>query len=180
MKDHELVQIIASGEENGAKEFINSYGPMIRYIIAPILLDKREQEECFNDIVMRVVEKIGSYSEEKGSFRSWVSVLTRNTAINFAKKLRREPDTQSLDSDIASSKDNPEEEFIKNETLRKLELIVQNLSERDKVLFYRKFYYCQSVSQIAAEMGMTQRSAEGRIYRLKKKLREELGGESHE
>lgn len=180
MKDYELVQIIASGEENGAKELINCYGPMIRYIIAPILSDKREQEECFNDIVMRVVEKIGSYSEEKGSFRSWVSVLTRNTALNFAKKLRREPDTQSLDSDIASSKDNPEEEFIKNETLRKLEFIVRNLSERDKVLFYRKFYYCQSVSQIAAEMGMTQRSAEGRIYRLKKKLREELGGESHE
>ena len=180
MKDHELVQIIASGEENGAKEFINRYGPMIRYIIAPILSDKREQEECFNDIVMRVVEKIGSYSEEKGSFKSWVSVLTRNTALNFAKKLRRKPDIQSLDSDIASSKDNPEEEFIKNETLRKLEFIVQNLSERDKMLFYRKFYYCQSVSQIAAEMGMTQRSAEGWIYRLKRKLREELGGESHE
>ena len=70
MKDHELTQFIASGNENAASELINNYGPMIRYIISPILSDKREREECFNDVVMRAVEKIGSYSVEKGSFKS--------------------------------------------------------------------------------------------------------------
>lgn len=180
MKDHELAQFIASGNENAASELINNYGPMIRYIISPILSDKREREECFNDVVMRAVEKIESYSEAKGSFKSWLSVLTRNTALNRARKLRNEPDTQSIAANMAAFKDNPEEELIKSETLRKLELIVQNLSPRDKMLFYRKFYYCQPISQIAAEMGMTQRAAEGRLYRLKKKLREELGGENHE
>lgn len=180
MKDHELVQIITSGNENAASELINNYGPMILYIISPILTDKREREECFNDVVMRVIEKIGSYSSHKGSFKSWLSVLTRNTALNRARKLRNEPDTQELHSNLATSKDNPEEKLIKNETLRKLEYIVQNLSERDKMLFYRKFYYCQSIAQIAAETGLTQRAVEGRIYRLKKKLREELGGENRE
>lgn len=180
MKDQELVQIIASGNENAASELINNYGPMIRYIISPILTDKREQEECFNDVVMKVIEKIESYSSHKGSFKSWLSVLTRNTALNRARKLRKEPDTQSIAANMAAFKDNPEEELIKNETLRKLEYIVQNLSERDKMLFYRKFYYCQSIAQIAAETGITQRSVEGRIYRLKKKFREELGGENRE
>lgn len=83
--------------------------------------------------------KIGSYSQEKGSFKSWLSVVTRNTALNHAKKLRREPDMRSLDSDIVSSNGNPEEELIKSETLRKLELIVQNLSPRDKMLFIEDF-----------------------------------------
>lgn len=180
MKDNELVQLIASEKERGTQELLRNYEPMLRYIISPILPDRREQDECLSDVVMRVVEKIGSYSQEKGSFKSWLSVVTRNTALNHAKKLRREPDMQSLDSDIVSSNGNPEEELIKSETLRKLELIVQKLSPKDKMLFYRRFYYCQSVSQIAAETGMTQRAAEGRLYRLKKKIREELGGESYE
>lgn len=180
MKDNELVRLIASEKDKGTQELLRNYEPMLRYIISPILPDRREQDECLSDVVMRVVEKIESYSEAKGSFKSWLSVLTRNTALNRARKLRNEPDTQSIAANMAAFKDNPEEELIKSETLRKLELIVQNLSPRDKMLFYRKFYYCQPISQIAAETGMTQRAAEGRIYRLKKKLREELGGENHE
>lgn len=171
---------MTSGDKDAVRELINSYGPMIRYIISPILKDEREREECFSDVIMRAMEKIGTYSEEKGSFKSWLSVLTRNTALNRAKGLRREPDIQTIDENMASSKDDPENEVIRKETLKSLERAVSNLSERDKALFYRRFYYCQSISQIAAEMGMTQRAAEGRLYRLKKKLRKELGGESHE
>ena len=51
------------------------------------------------------------------------------------------------------------------------------LGHADKQLFYRKYYYCQSTSQIAAEMGMTERAAEGRLYRLRQRLRQELGGD---
>ena len=48
------------------------------------------------------------------------------------------------------------------------------------MLFYRKYYYQQSTAQIACETGMTQRAVEGKLYRLKKNLRETLGGEVHE
>lgn len=179
LKDSELARKLALGDKDAARELIDNYGPMLRYIIFPILKDEREREECFNDVIMRSMEKIGGYSEEKGSFKSWLSVLTRNTALNRARKLRREPDSESISENMAS-KDNPEEELIKSEILKKLEDAVSNLSERDKALFYRRFYYCQSISQIAAETGMTQRAAEGRLYRLKKKLRKELGGEDRE
>lgn len=50
---------------------------------------------------------------------------------------------------------------------------------RDRALLYRKYYYLQSTAQIAAELGMTARAVEGRLYRLKKQLRRMLGGEGH-
>ena len=37
-------------------------------------------------------------------------------------------------------------------------------------MFYRKYYYCQSTAQIAAELGLTERGVEGRLYRLRQKL----------
>ena len=40
-------------------------------------------------------------------------------------------------------------------------------------------YYLQSTAQIASELGMTERAVEGKLYRLKKKLRKMLGGEVH-
>lgn len=180
MKEHELVQLIISGDESSASKLINTYGPMIRYIIFPILSDEREREECFSDVILRIIEKIGTYSEEKGNLKSWISVLARNAALNRARRLCREPDTQSIDSDLPSLGDNPEEEIVKNELLQRLEEIVGSFSEKDKIIFYRKFYYCQPSGQIAAEMGMTLRAAEGRIYRIKRTIKKELGGDDCE
>ena len=53
------------------------------------------------------------------------------------------------------------------------------LPVQDRALFYRKYYYLQSTAQIASELGMTERAAEGRLYRIRKKLRECLGGEGY-
>lgn len=55
--------------------------------------------------------------------------------------------------------------------------IVELLSIGDRALFYRKYYYRQPTAQIAAELGMSERAVEGRLYRLKKQLRRLLGGE---
>ena len=51
------------------------------------------------------------------------------------------------------------------------------LPQRDRLLFYRKYYYRQSTAQIAAELGTTERAVEGRLYRIKKALRKTLGGD---
>ena len=52
-----------------------------------------------------------------------------------------------------------------------------HLLPEERLLFYRKYYYLQSTAQIAAEMGMTERAVEGKLYRLKRRLRKLLGGE---
>jgi DNA-directed RNA polymerase specialized sigma24 family protein len=57
---------------------------------------------------------------------------------------------------------------------------LRQLSPKDRMLFYRKYYYLQSTAQIASELGMTERAVEGKLYRLKKQLRKMLGGEVHE
>ena len=44
-------------------------------------------------------------------------------------------------------------------------------------LFYRKYYYCQSTAQMAAELSLTERAVEGRLYRLRQSLRQQLGGD---
>ena len=60
----------------------------------------------------------------------------------------------------------------------RLKAALGGLRDRDRQLFYRRYYYLQPLSQIAAEMGMTERAAEGRLYRLRQRLRQELGGDA--
>ena len=70
-----------------------------------------------------------------------------------------------------------EEALLRQERANELSRALSSLSRRDYLLFYRKYYYLQSTAQIAAELGVTERAVEGRLYRLRKKLQHLLGGE---
>lgn len=170
MKDAEIVRLILAGDEKGISEFLNHYEPLIRYIIAPFMESPEDTEECLSDVTMRVWEKIGLYDAGRGSFKGWLTAVSRNTAINFAAKSTQSRYSEEVDENASSDEDSPEEAFLRLEQRNHLRQVIKSLSPDDRILLYRRYYYMQPLSQIAAELGMSVRSVEGRLYRLKKKL----------
>lgn len=176
IKEAELIRLLQERDEHGADQLLRHYGPLMRYIIAPILSDERDREECLSEAVLRIWEKIELYDAGKGSWKAWVTAVTRRTALN---KLRTvEAPTGELHEGVPSPAPTPEEELLQKEQLAALQAAIGKLDHEDRTLFYRKYYYRQSTRQIAAELGTTERAVEGRLYRLKKQLRRELGGDA--
>lgn len=178
MPDSDLLDLLKAHNPEGMDMLVRQYGPFLRYIIAPILTDYHEQEECLSDISMRIWEKIDLYDAERGNLKSWLSSLARNAALNHARRNMKQaheipPDTPSPDA-------GPEEQIIRQERIKALGYVLQSLTSSERALIYRKYYYLQSTIQIASELGMTVRAVEGRLYRLKKQLRRKLGGEEIE
>lgn len=171
MQDAELINLLRSKRQEGIDALIKNYGPLMRYIIEPILQDYREQEECMSDVTYRIWEKIDLYNEQRGNFKTWISTITRNVAYNRAKSCKNKGEYQEISEDLVSEQRGPEEEVLRQENLQKLRIALGELSHKDKLLIYRKYYYLQSTAQIAAELGLTERAVEGRLYRIKKKLR---------
>ena len=117
-----MIRRLLAREEAGMADLLLHYGPLMRYIIAPILPNPQDREDCLSEVTLRVWEKVQQYDQKRGSWSAWLTAITRNTALN---------------------------------------------------------YYMQPTAQIAAELGMTERAVEGKLYRLKKQLRKMLGGEDH-
>ncbi len=175
MRDQEIVRLFLERDERGIDELMKQYGSLIRYIIRPIVPDSEDAEECFADVIMRIWDKIGLYDAKKSSLTVWITAVARNTALSFAKGLRRSPDSGEIPQNTSSGGMTPEEAVIQRERQAKLEAAIRSLSGTDKILFYRRYYYMQSLKQIAAETGMTLKSVESRLYRLKQKLKDEMG-----
>jgi RNA polymerase sigma-70 factor (ECF subfamily) len=180
MQDSDLIDLLKQHNQQGMDELLSHYVPFMRYIIAPILPDYHEREECLADMSMRVWEKIDLYDTERGNFKSWLSSLARNVALNHARKNRHLKEMHEMPPDLPSPDADPEEQIIRQERIKALGNALQSLSSSERALFYRKYYYIQSTAQIASELGMTERAVEGRLYRLKKQLRRKLGGEGIE
>ena len=179
MGEREIIELLTVRDEQGMDALLLHYGPLMKYIIAPIVKNPQDREDCLSEAAMRVWDGIEQFRSERGSWNAWLTAVTRNTALNYARKNSRNS-AEEISENMPSPEPSPEEIVIRRERQTAVENALRNLSQRDRRLFYRKYYYCQSTAQIASELGMTERAVEGKLYRLKKQLRKMLGGEAHE
>lgn len=171
--DREIIRLIRAKDEKGLDLLRQKYGGMISYVLRGILSDARDREECREDVILQVWNKFGQYDESRGHLSPWITAISRNAAINFSKRVRP---AEPLSGEVAVL-ESPEEYLIRREASARLMEAVDRLSPGERKLFYRKYYYCQSIDTIAAETGITLRAAEGRIYRMRRKLAGWMGVE---
>ena len=177
-----LVAAMKRREAGALEQFQILYTPLLRYIIAPILPDPRDREECLADVIHRAWEAIDRYDAGKGTFPTWLSSLARNAALNRLRANSRQPQWEPLEdhAHLPDPGEGPEQALLRRELADALDRAIAMLGARDRDIFLRKYYYYQSTAQIAAELGLTLRGAEGRLYRIRKRLQKALGGGWHE
>ena len=113
--------------------------------------------------------------EKRGSFRTWLTVLARNSALN---RLRAQhPEDVTLHEGLPHGDGSAEDALLRRERQQQLAATLSRLPSDERALFYRKYWYRQPTAQIAAELGLSPRAVEGRLYRIRQKLRQELGGD---
>lgn len=178
MNGTDLINDLLKRADGSLDQLKLHYGPLIRYVITPILRDERDREEVFSDILIRVWDRIDQYDPQHGSWTNWLSTIARNAAID---RVRRNPPISSeLTETIPAPNSDPEQEFLRKERQKELYAALFSLEHAEKALFYRRYYYRQSIAQIANEYGTTERAIEGRLYRIKRKLRKKLGGDFYD
>ena len=174
MDERTLMAKIAGGDEAALHALLRQYGPLIRYILRPILTDERDREECYADISLKIWQTAGSFNGDKGALKPWLTVLSRNAALNRARRAQADA---PLEEDVPHTGGSAEEELLRRERQQRLQAAIAGLLPEERSLFYRKYYYCHSTAQMAAELCLTERAVEGRLYRLRQRLRRLLGGD---
>lgn len=144
---------LQQGDREALEPLLAHYEGMLRYIVSGVLSDP-----------------------ERSSPATWLTVLCRNAAVDHLRSAQRHS-AEALDETRPDPAPGPEEQLLRKERAERLERALASLSSRDRALFYRKYYYLQSTARIAAELGLTPRAVEGRLYRIRKGLQNKLGGD---
>ena len=174
MTDSQLLRQLRTDRAAGTEALLRQYGPLLRYVIGGILPDPQDAEDCFSEVSLALWQKLERFDPEKGPLSGWLTAVARNTALNHLKaRIRREKHQSEEPAEVLT----PEQEVLRKERAEQLRAAVTRLPEAERKLFYRRYYYLQPVSQIAVELGLSQRAVEGRLYRLRQRLRQELGGD---
>lgn len=180
MEDEKIVEMLKSDCEQGIRLLEMKYENLIWYVLRGILSGFQEDmEECYQDVLLRCVSHIEHYRSRMGTFQTWLTILTRRIAIDRLRYIERKNKCivsgQTLE-DLESNDEQTSVEMhmIQREEYQKMYQCIERLRKRDREIFLRKYYYCQSVEQIASEMERTPKSIESHLYRIRKKLQQEM------
>ena len=132
MGEQEIIQLIRDRDHGGMDQLLLHFGPLMRYIIAPILSDSRDREECLSEAAMRAWDRIAQFDPDRGSWKGWLTAITRNTALNRA----RSPGSEAgeLTEDIPAPGPTPEEALLRKERAEELKKLLDTLPCKDRAI----------------------------------------------
>lgn len=178
MDDREIIDLFFERSERAVTECSAKYGSRLRGIAANILGDAGEAEECENDTYMSLWSSIPPKRPQ--SLAAYACRIARNKAIKrYRAKTARKRDSRyelSLEEleGCLSSENQPEEHIQAAELGWAINVFLAGLKAEDRRIFLRRYYFADSIGEIAAELGSTENRISLRLFRIREKLRNHL------
>ncbi|MBP5209144.1 MAG: RNA polymerase sigma factor [Clostridia bacterium] len=183
MKDKEIIALFNLRDQRAITETKNKYGDYMLSVSERILHNRYDAEECFNDALLSLWNCVPP--EKPRDLKSFLCRLVRNTSVDrlrieTANKRSAEivSITDELDECIAPS-GSAEDDYIKGELRRCLDKFYKKLSKRDRDIFFCRYFYACSSSQIAEKFDLSEEYVRTVLSRTRKKLKEHLEAEGY-
>ena len=173
MDEKHALRALRQHSETALAWFIERYAPYVNTIIFHIIGDSmssRDIEEVSSDVFLVLWNNAGKI--RPGKVKAYLS----GTARTLAKaKLRELGQELPLEEDILmTSNADIEHDMEIREQARLVKQAMLNMEYPDREIFLRHYYYFQSLSVIAEEMGMNLSTVKTRLRRGRSKLQDAL------
>lgn len=178
MEDELIVQMYFQRSEGAVEQTEIKYGKLLRHVTGSILRDPRDAEEAVSDTYIKLWNSIPP--EQPRKLGAYAAKLARNLSLDrLRRKTAGKRDCRGdvvfgeleeciSDSDVISRHLDEQELVLLINTYL---LTVDKLS---RMLFVRRYFALEEVSELAKTFGMTTQAVSGRLFRVRRGLKEYL------
>ena len=182
-EDNRIIELFLARSEQAIAELALKYGAVCTRIAQNILKNTSDAEECVNDTYLAVWNSIPP--QEPNPLKTYVCRIVRNLSIaryhsNTAAKRNSYYD-EALDEleNCLATQSTVEDEISAKELTVLLEAFLDSLDAESRIMFVRRYWYADSVSDIAVRCGISANNAAVRLCRIREKLRVYLREEGY-
>lgn len=183
LEDSKIIELFYERSEQAIVELSNQYGAVCHQVAKNILNNQQDAEECVNDAYLGAWNTIPP--QKPSPLLTYVCRIVRNLAImkfhaNTALKRNSYYDV-ALDEleECLSSADTVEAQMDAKELSSLLDRFLDTLPQVDRVLFVRRYWHSDSISDIAARLSLTNNHVAVRLSRIRKRLKNYLKKEGY-
>ena len=179
-EDREIVERFLKRDEGAIAAVREKYGRMMERMARNIVGDSGAAEECVSDACLAAWNSIPPHEPEK--LGPYMARLTRNLSVD---RLRRETTAKrgggvadvsfsELEECITGDSGSVEELADREEIARVINGFLSESGRSGRVIFVRRYWYMDSIPDIASSLGFTESKVKMTLSRMRKKLREKL------
>lgn len=182
MEDQKIIELFFARSELAIQALAAKYEKLLHKISFHILQDNEDVSECLNDTYLGIWNAIPP--ARPNPLSAYVCKIVRNLSLkkyraNTAAKrdASMEVSLEELEPYILTP--SAEEEWNAQELGRMINHFLQTLEQENRVLFVRRYWFADSVSDIAADMHISDNLASVRLKRIRKRLKHYLEQEGY-
>lgn len=183
MEDLEIIELFQTRSEQAIAELHKKYGAVCSRVARNILNDPQDAEECVNDAYLGVWNTVPPQNPRP--LLTYLCRIVRNLATakyhaNTAKKRNSFYDV-ALDEleDCLAASETVESALTAKELSAALDAFLDTLDSKNRKIFVRRYWYADSIQEIAGRFHMSRNHVSVRLSRTRDKLKNYLKKEGY-
>jgi RNA polymerase sigma-70 factor (ECF subfamily) len=169
--DAVLVSAVRAGDQSAMAQLYDRYSSVVYAVALRVLGDTGAAEDLLQEVFMQLWRKPEAFDAARGSLPAWLTVITRNRAIDTLRKRHPQADLEevvvAVEPDLAS-------EAARKLTLGKIRTVLGAMPIAQRTALEMAFFEGLTHSEIAAKTGQPLGTIKTRIRSGLLALREAL------
>ena len=184
MDDFAIVELFHQRDEQAITESDKKYGSLCRSIALRLLDFREDAEECVNDTWHTAWNRMPP--DRPQALGAFLGRITRNLSVSRWRRDHAKKRYNGIEillselEDCVPAPDTVEDNLNRQQLAQFISGWLDSLSEGDRRLFIRRYWYGDPVKELAAKRGERANGLSQRLLRLRKALRTYLESEGVE
>ena len=184
MDDGRIVDLFLARDESALALAAERYGARLLALARNILGNEGEAEECLNDAWLEVWKRIPPH-EPRDYLFPFLAKIVRAKALNRVKAMsagKRSAELVALTNELAGllrSDEDVEAAVEARDLSEAVSRWLRSVSEEKRRVFVRRYWFAESLGQIAARYGMSEPKLKSLLWRARRELANHLKKEGY-
>ena len=184
MEDREIIDLFWQRSEAALEETQQKYGAFCSHVAGNILKDPEDVRECLNDAYLALWRRIPP--ERPRVLGAYIHRVVRNLSLKryrYNEAAKRSPQVEESWEELAGTlctAETVESAYSAKELSAVLNAFLRTLEEEPRRLFIRRYWYFDSIAQLAQDFGMSESKVKSMLFRLRNRLRDVLRKEGYD
>ena len=178
MEDAQIIELFFARSENAIEQTKEKYGAVCMHLLRNLLQNELDAEECASDVYLALWNTIPP--EKPEPFLTYLLKIARNQGLRRItyQNAQRRSGTQvlaleELESCLASAES--VEQTVEGKLLeQEIANFLRALPKADRQLFVRRYWFCDSLEELAQCFGWSKSKLKSKLLRLRGRLRDHL------
>jgi len=179
LEDEKIIELSFQRNEEAIGQMQEKYGGLCRSVIKRVLNDDRDTEECASDTFLRAWNAIPP--DRPKSLKAYLAKIARNLAIDkysyntaAGRSSALTEAFEELDFCICDLSGGPEDSIDEQAFRSFINGFLREQTQDARVYFIRRYWYGESIREIADACGAGQEKVKSSLFRTRNKLHDSI------